>query len=147
MIGETKQKLNNCMGSNKSFNVQNMSCWYANFQKSPYRGPTPFPHLVASLPLALAPSWKSWLCQWSYCLCLLYISRYPSIKNIHFPWICIFLLNILFNNKNPPSLPKVCTRSFNVNLKNAKAPSHKSPITPSPRTGASCLACVFTRIL
>ena len=58
---------------NKTFNVQKKkSFWYANFQTSPYRGPTPFPHSVASLPRFGPLLQNSWLCQWSYCLCLLF---------------------------------------------------------------------------
>ena len=81
----------------------------------------------------------------------LYISRYPSVRNAHFPWICIFFLLFLFKvfPKNPP---KVCTRSINFNLKNAKAPSCGRGDTPSlphppPARALRALACVFPRIL
>ena len=70
-----------------------------------------------------------------------YTSRYHSLRNIHFPWICIFFL-LCFTDSFPPKIhPKWCTRSFNFNQKNAKAPSSGRGDTPlpdpTPRSGAS----------
>ena len=88
--------------------------------------------------LALAPCWKI-LAMPVIILFMfaLYISRYPSVRNTQFPWICIFFLLFLFQI-SPQNPPKVCTRSFNFNLKNAKAPSCQghSPPTSSPRSSA-----------
>ena len=84
---------------NKKYNVQKMSFWYANFQKSPY---TVVPHHSPARSLrslAMAPCWKI-LAMPVIILFMfaLYISRYPSVRNTHFPWIIFssyfFLLKI-----------------------------------------------------
>ena len=61
-------------------------------KKFPHNSPT-----RALRSLALAPCWKL-LAMPVIILFMfaLYISRYPSVRNTHFPWICIFFLLFLF---------------------------------------------------
>ena len=112
----------------------------------------PFRRSVASLP-RFGPLLKKVLAMPVIILFMfaLYISRYYSVRNTHFPWICIFFLLFFywqFPQENPP---KVCTRSFNFNLKNAKAPSSGRGDTPlpdpPPARALRALACVFPTIL
>ena len=74
----------------------------------------------------------------------LYISRYHSVRNTHFPCIFLWKFKLTIALKNPP---KVCTRSFNFNLKNAKAPSSGPSQTLPPARALRALACVFPKIL
>ena len=79
----------------------------------------------------------------------LYISRYHSVRNT-FSMNMYFLLTFLLTI-SPRNPPKVCTRSFNFNLKNAKAPSTGRGDTPlpdpPPARALRALACVFPTIL
>ena len=69
----------------------------------------------------------------------LYISRYPSVRNTHFPWICIFFLLFLF--KIFPKIHPKCAPDRSISIsKMQKLPrvgGGTPPPTPSPHSGAS----------
>ena len=115
------------------------------FKNSPYHGPTPFPRLGRFTP-SLWPR-SSVIILFMFAL---YISRYPSVRNTHFPWIWISS-DFFFIENFPKNPPKVCTRSFNFNLKYAKAPSCGRGDTPShtlpPARALRALACSFPSIV
>ena len=100
-----------------------MSFWYANFQKSPYRGPTPFPHSVASLPrfgpLLKNPGYAS--------------DHIVYVCSLHFPLICIFFL-LFYSNFSKKIHPKYAPDRLISISKMQKLPSCGREGTPPPTT-------------
>ena len=113
-----------------AFNVQKSLFDTQIFKNLPTVVPTPFPRSVVLLPRFGPVA----ICQWSYCLCLQFMFTFPVIlvKETHifheYVFSSDFFLLEIFQ-KNPP---KVCTRSFNFNPQNAKAPSCRRGDTPLP---------------
>ena len=108
-----------------------------------------FPHSVASLP-RFAPCWKIMAMPVIILfMFVLYISRYLSVRNTHFPWICIFFL-LFYSNFFQKIHPKCAPdRSISIS-KMQKAPwcgRGTPPPTPSPARALRALACVVSRIL